>query len=43
MDDLHSFFAELEDLTSVFIRVTSTVSIAIICARIIWDKLTRKK
>ena len=43
MHNFQDFFDQLEDITKAVIRVTSSVSIVIICARIIWDKLTRKK
>jgi hypothetical protein len=43
MQSLHDFVKALDDVKEALIAVTSTVSVAAVCARIIWDKFKRKK
>lgn len=43
MLSLHDFLKVLDDIKEALIAVTSTVSVAAVCAKIVWDKLKRKK
>jgi hypothetical protein len=43
MDSFHEFVRILEGVKEVLIAVTSTASVAVVCAKIVWDKFTRKK
>jgi hypothetical protein len=43
MPGLNDFLKALDDIKVALIAITSTISIAAVCAKIVWDKFTRKK